>query len=83
MSFILFIFKFEILGKDVKLQHPEKIQHIDVILSVFQFDISGNSSNKVHLENIAFIEKILDLRFRIISDFFELILISDFKCLVL
>jgi hypothetical protein len=82
MSFILFIFKFEILGKVVKQLHPEKIQQIDVILSVFQFDISGNSSKELHLENIAFIENILDLKFSIISDFFTLIFISDFKFLV-
>jgi len=83
MFFILSIFIFEISGKDVKEQHPEKIQQIDVILSVFQFDISGNSSNKEHLENINFIENILDLKFFIISDIFTLLLISDFKFIVL
>ena len=44
----MLVFQIEILGKDIKDEHPANIELILVILLVSHFDISGNDFSDEH-----------------------------------
>jgi len=47
----LFVFQFDISGKDVNDEHPENKHDIFVTLFVFHFEISGNDDKDEQSEN--------------------------------
>ena len=48
MSVTLFVFHFDISGKDNKDEHPENKLFIYITLFVFHFDISGKDDKDEH-----------------------------------
>ena len=79
ISFTLYVFQFEISGKDINELHPAKIQLKDVISPVSHFDKSGKKFKLLHLENIPLIENKFELKSFIISDVFVVTFVFEFR----